>query len=165
MFRWKHCVFCFPTPLPSSCLSSVSPRLLRKAARVKTRTVVLTPTYSGEADALLPSLRTEVWTWGKGKEGQLGHGDVLPRWVPPAFTDGDQLRQWPFSRGLHTPISSNRTHYCAPLVLIKSCHLSPQCLTVQDWRLGMVTHAFDLSRRERWGWVSEFLWVRPAWSI
>ncbi|KAK2499188.1 hypothetical protein MC885_018577 [Smutsia gigantea] len=55
-------------------LSQVSPRLLRKAARVKTRTVVLTPTYSGEADALLPSLRTEVWTWGKGKEGQLGHG-------------------------------------------------------------------------------------------
>lgn len=53
-------------------LSQVSPRLLRRAARVKTRTVVLTPTYSGEADALLPSLRTEVWTWGKGKDGQLG---------------------------------------------------------------------------------------------
>ncbi|XP_051705243.2 alsin isoform X3 [Oryctolagus cuniculus] len=63
-------------------LSQVSPRLLRKAARVKTRTVVLTPTYSGEADALLPSLRTEVWTWGKGKDGQLGHGDVLPRLQP-----------------------------------------------------------------------------------
>ncbi|KAL6088841.1 hypothetical protein STEG23_000702, partial [Scotinomys teguina] len=63
-------------------LSQVSPRLLRKAARVKTRTVVLTPTYSGEADALLPSLRTEVWTWGRGKEGQLGHGDVLPRLQP-----------------------------------------------------------------------------------
>lgn len=63
-------------------LSQVSPRLLRKAARVRTRTVVLTPTYSGEADALLPSLRTEVWTWGKGKEGQLGHGDVLPRLQP-----------------------------------------------------------------------------------
>ncbi|XP_063115632.1 alsin isoform X2 [Cavia porcellus] len=63
-------------------LSQVSPRLLRKAARVKTRTVVLTPTYSGEADALLPSLRTEVWTWGRGKDGQLGHGDVLPRLQP-----------------------------------------------------------------------------------
>uniref|UniRef100_A0A8C5P1U9 Alsin Rho guanine nucleotide exchange factor n=1 Tax=Jaculus jaculus TaxID=51337 RepID=A0A8C5P1U9_JACJA len=64
-------------------LSQVSPRLLRKAARVKTRTVVLTPTYSGEADALLPSLRTEVWTWGKGKEGQLGHGDPS---LQPTFT-------------------------------------------------------------------------------
>ncbi|XP_005373242.1 PREDICTED: alsin isoform X2 [Chinchilla lanigera] len=63
-------------------LSQVSPRLLRKAARVKTRTVVLTPTYSGEADALLPSLRTEVWSWGRGKDGQLGHGDVLPRLQP-----------------------------------------------------------------------------------
>uniref|UniRef100_A0A8C2NDK5 VPS9 domain-containing protein n=1 Tax=Capra hircus TaxID=9925 RepID=A0A8C2NDK5_CAPHI len=62
--------------------NSLNPQLLRKAARVKTRTVVLTPTYSGEADALLPSLRTEVWTWGKGKEGQLGHGDVLPRLQP-----------------------------------------------------------------------------------
>uniref|UniRef100_G3RGE7 Alsin Rho guanine nucleotide exchange factor ALS2 n=1 Tax=Gorilla gorilla gorilla TaxID=9595 RepID=G3RGE7_GORGO len=62
-------------------LSQVSPRLLRKAARVKTRTVVLTPTYSGEADALLPSLRTEVWTWGKGKEGQLGHGDIFIKTV------------------------------------------------------------------------------------
>ncbi|KAM5280168.1 alsin [Ctenodactylus gundi] len=63
-------------------LSQVSPRLLRKAARVRPRAVVLTPTYSGEADALLPSLRTEVWTWGRGKEGQLGHGDVLPRLQP-----------------------------------------------------------------------------------
>lgn len=77
-------------PHSISGLFSVSPRLLRKAARVKTRTVVLTPTYSGEADALLPSLRTEVWTWGKGKEGQLGHGDVLPRWVLPVFT----VRGW-----------------------------------------------------------------------
>ncbi|GAB5575889.1 alsin isoform X1 [Prionailurus iriomotensis] len=71
-------------------LSQVSPRLLRKAARVKTRTVVLTPTYSGEADALLPSLRTEVWTWGKGKEGQLGHGDVLPR----ASTTMCKMSRW-----------------------------------------------------------------------
>jgi len=58
---------------------SVSPRLLRKVGREKMRTVALTPTYSGEADALLPSLRTEVWSWGRGKDGQLGHGDVLPR--------------------------------------------------------------------------------------
>ncbi|XP_062972239.1 alsin [Elgaria multicarinata webbii] len=63
-------------------LSQVSPRLLRKVGRAKMRTVALTPTYSGEADALLPSLRTEVWSWGKGKEGQLGHGDILPRLQP-----------------------------------------------------------------------------------
>ncbi|XP_036174688.1 alsin isoform X6 [Myotis myotis] len=58
-------------------LSQVSPRLLRKAARVKTRTVVLTPTYSGEADALLPSLRTEVksdngvWSVAAGQDYSL----------------------------------------------------------------------------------------------
>lgn len=63
-------------------LSQVSPRLLRKVGRARMRTVALTPTYSGEADALLPSLKTEVWSWGRGKEGQLGHGDVLPRLQP-----------------------------------------------------------------------------------
>ncbi|XP_078536348.1 alsin [Lissotriton helveticus] len=63
-------------------LSQVSPRLLRKVGRARMRTVALTPTYSGEADALLPSLKTEVWSWGRGKEGQLGHGDILPRLQP-----------------------------------------------------------------------------------
>lgn len=97
VYLWKSTVYqngiFSPThllPYLFSGLFSVSPRLLRKAARVKTRTVVLTPTYSGEADALLPSLRTEVWSWGKGKDGQLGHGDVLPRWVLPVFT----VRNW-----------------------------------------------------------------------
>uniref|UniRef100_A0A8C5PPW7 Alsin Rho guanine nucleotide exchange factor ALS2 n=1 Tax=Leptobrachium leishanense TaxID=445787 RepID=A0A8C5PPW7_9ANUR len=63
-------------------LSQVSPRLLRKVGRAKMRIVALTPTNSGEADLLLPSLKTEVWSWGRGKEGQLGHGDVLPRLQP-----------------------------------------------------------------------------------
>ncbi|XP_076849884.1 alsin isoform X3 [Brachyhypopomus gauderio] len=31
---------------------------------------------------LLPSLYTEVWSWGRGQEGQLGHGDSLPRLQP-----------------------------------------------------------------------------------
>ncbi|XP_067299640.1 alsin [Pseudorasbora parva] len=31
---------------------------------------------------LLPSLYTEVWSWGRGQEGQLGHGDYLPRLQP-----------------------------------------------------------------------------------
>nr|XP_033800782.1 alsin isoform X2 [Geotrypetes seraphini] len=63
-------------------LSQVSPRLLRKVGRARMRTVALTPTNSGEADALLPSLKTEIWSWGRGKEGQLGHGDVLHRLQP-----------------------------------------------------------------------------------
>ncbi|XP_078407551.1 alsin [Cetorhinus maximus] len=63
-------------------LSQVSPRLLRKAGRTRIRSVSLTPTPGGEADAHLPSLQTELWSWGRGKEGQLGHGDVLPRLHP-----------------------------------------------------------------------------------
>uniref|UniRef100_A0A8D0KN05 Alsin Rho guanine nucleotide exchange factor ALS2 n=1 Tax=Salvator merianae TaxID=96440 RepID=A0A8D0KN05_SALMN len=84
-------------------LSQVSPRLLRKVGRAKMRTVALTPTYSGEADALLPSLRTEVWSWGKGKEGQLGHGDVLPRLQPLCIKslDGKEVIQL-FAGGHHS---------------------------------------------------------------
>ncbi|XP_063743764.1 alsin-like isoform X3 [Eleginops maclovinus] len=35
-----------------------------------------------EAGAGLPSLETEVWSWGRGSEGQLGHGDQLARLQP-----------------------------------------------------------------------------------
>ncbi|XP_067844063.1 alsin isoform X3 [Heptranchias perlo] len=63
-------------------LSQVSPRLLRKTGHARIRTVSLTPTPGSEADAHLPSLQTELWTWGRGKEGQLGHGDILPRLQP-----------------------------------------------------------------------------------
>ncbi|XP_042314207.1 LOW QUALITY PROTEIN: alsin [Sceloporus undulatus] len=82
-------------------LSQVSPRLLRKVGRAKMRTVALTPTYSGEADALLPSLRTEVWSWGKGKEGQLGHGDVLPRLQPLCVKSLDGKEVIQLSAGGH----------------------------------------------------------------
>uniref|UniRef100_A0A671WNC9 Alsin Rho guanine nucleotide exchange factor ALS2 n=1 Tax=Sparus aurata TaxID=8175 RepID=A0A671WNC9_SPAAU len=35
-----------------------------------------------EAGDGLPSLDTEVWSWGRGSEGQLGHGDQLARLQP-----------------------------------------------------------------------------------
>lgn len=36
--------------------------------------------HISEKEIFLPSLHTEVWTWGRGQEGQLGHGDTLPRY-------------------------------------------------------------------------------------
>ncbi|XP_069790417.1 alsin isoform X2 [Narcine bancroftii] len=63
-------------------LSQVSPRLLRKAGHARIKRVSLTPTPGANADTNLPSLQTELWSWGRGKEGQLGHGDVLPRLQP-----------------------------------------------------------------------------------
>uniref|UniRef100_A0A673WLX3 Alsin Rho guanine nucleotide exchange factor ALS2 n=1 Tax=Salmo trutta TaxID=8032 RepID=A0A673WLX3_SALTR len=64
-------------------LSQVSPRLLRRASRPRVRAVPLTPVGGlPEAGELLPSLQTEVWSWGRGEEGQLGHGDNLPRLQP-----------------------------------------------------------------------------------
>ncbi|XP_066518797.1 alsin isoform X2 [Hoplias malabaricus] len=63
-------------------LSQVSPRLLRRTSRPPVRAVALTPVGMIESDAHLPSLQTEVWSWGRGQEGQLGHGDLLPRLQP-----------------------------------------------------------------------------------
>uniref|UniRef100_A0AAR2ILX6 VPS9 domain-containing protein n=1 Tax=Pygocentrus nattereri TaxID=42514 RepID=A0AAR2ILX6_PYGNA len=63
-------------------LSQVSPRLLRRVSRPPVRAVALTPVGVAESDAHLPSLQTEVWSWGRGQEGQLGHGDLLPRLQP-----------------------------------------------------------------------------------
>ncbi|XP_056606356.1 alsin [Triplophysa dalaica] len=60
----------------------LSPRLLRRTSRTRGRSVALTSGDIPEADAHLPSLQTEVWSWGRGQEGQLGHGDVLPRPQP-----------------------------------------------------------------------------------
>ncbi|XP_049335273.1 alsin isoform X1 [Astyanax mexicanus] len=61
---------------------TVSPRLLRRVSRPPVRAVALTPVGVAESDAHLPSLQTEVWSWGRGQEGQLGHGDLLPRLQP-----------------------------------------------------------------------------------
>lgn len=60
---------------------TVSPRLLRKAGRPRMRAVALTPLGGAvpEAQEVLPTLQTEVWSWGHGEHGQLGHGDNLAR--------------------------------------------------------------------------------------
>nr|DBA20075.1 TPA: hypothetical protein GDO54_015815 [Pyxicephalus adspersus] len=86
-------------------LSQVSPRLLRKVGRARMRTVALTPTNSGEADVLLPCLRTEVWSWGRGKEGQLGHGDVLPRLQPLCVRSMDGKEVVQLAAGSHHSVA------------------------------------------------------------
>ncbi|XP_071370510.1 alsin-like, partial [Centroberyx affinis] len=53
---------------PPGCRSSPRPRTPAAAA--------------DEAADGLPSLGTEVWSWGRGAEGQLGHGDQLARLQP-----------------------------------------------------------------------------------
>lgn len=35
--------------------------------------------YLGRSSAPEVILDTEVWSWGKGQQGQLGHGDLLDR--------------------------------------------------------------------------------------
>ncbi|XP_013856612.1 alsin isoform X2 [Austrofundulus limnaeus] len=65
-------------------LSQVSPRLLRKMGRPRIRAFALTPIDGSVPEALevLPTLQTEVWSWGQGQDGQLGHGDNLARLQP-----------------------------------------------------------------------------------
>ncbi|CAG5933897.1 unnamed protein product [Menidia menidia] len=68
----------------SSSALLLSPRLLRKACRPRVRAVALTPMDGAvpEAQEALPTLQTEVWSWGRGQHGQLGHGDNLDRQQP-----------------------------------------------------------------------------------
>ncbi|KAK2857090.1 hypothetical protein Q5P01_005825 [Channa striata] len=65
-------------------LSQVSPRLLRKAGRPRMRAFALTPLGGDvpEAQEMLPTLQTEVWSWGHGEHGQLGQGENLARLQP-----------------------------------------------------------------------------------
>uniref|UniRef100_A0A673AXN5 Alsin Rho guanine nucleotide exchange factor ALS2 a n=1 Tax=Sphaeramia orbicularis TaxID=375764 RepID=A0A673AXN5_9TELE len=59
-----------------------SPRRRRPCACRRSsagRTQAAAPEEAGDG---LPSLDTEVWSWGRGSEGQLGHGDQLARLQP-----------------------------------------------------------------------------------
>uniref|UniRef100_A0A6Q2ZPS6 Alsin-like n=1 Tax=Esox lucius TaxID=8010 RepID=A0A6Q2ZPS6_ESOLU len=63
-------------PLPSHASSALPSRRT---------TDIRPPTMTRKKEEVaesLPSLNTEVWTWGRGQEGQLGHGDQLPRLQP-----------------------------------------------------------------------------------
>ncbi|XP_037617894.1 alsin isoform X2 [Sebastes umbrosus] len=70
--------------LSSSYTLLLSPRLLRKAGRPRMRAVALTPLGGAvpEAQEVFPTLQTELWSWGHGEQGQLGHGDSLARLQP-----------------------------------------------------------------------------------
>ncbi|XP_034720690.1 alsin isoform X2 [Etheostoma cragini] len=70
--------------LSSSYTLLLSPRLLRKAGRARMRAVALTPLGGAVpgTQELFPTLQTEVWSWGQGEHGQLGHGDSLARLQP-----------------------------------------------------------------------------------
>ncbi|KAM9486533.1 alsin [Clarias gariepinus] len=63
-------------------LSPVSPSVLLRCNLAKAGAINSTTVGISSKDSLLPSLNTEVWTWGRGHEGQLGHGDTLPRLQP-----------------------------------------------------------------------------------
>ncbi|KAK5847987.1 hypothetical protein PBY51_017073 [Eleginops maclovinus] len=70
--------------LSNSYTLLLSPRLLRKAGRPRMRAVDLTPLGAvfPEAQEVFPTLQTEVWSWGQGEDGQLGHGDNVARLQP-----------------------------------------------------------------------------------
>nr|XP_055072519.1 alsin isoform X1 [Misgurnus anguillicaudatus] len=64
--------------LPST-LTTASPS---DSPRISCTRAVVDNVTTSEYQNLLPSLYTEVWSWGRGQEGQLGHGDYLPRLQP-----------------------------------------------------------------------------------
>ncbi|XP_063067833.1 alsin isoform X2 [Engraulis encrasicolus] len=62
--------------LATSYGGMLSPRLLRRYSRSRVKAALLDAVLVADDDNLLPSLQTEVWSWGRGQEGQLGHGDL-----------------------------------------------------------------------------------------
>ncbi|XP_052004205.1 alsin-like [Xyrauchen texanus] len=62
--------------------SPVSPSDSHGTDHIRAVVGSVTTTSTSESKNLLPSLCTEVWSWGRGQEGQLGHGDYLPRLQP-----------------------------------------------------------------------------------
>ncbi|XDV30754.1 hypothetical protein PO909_033601 [Leuciscus waleckii] len=62
--------------------SPVSPSDSHRTNNLRAVVGAVTTTSTSESRNLLPSLYTEVWSWGRGQEGQLGHGDYLPRLQP-----------------------------------------------------------------------------------
>ncbi|XP_035377793.1 alsin isoform X3 [Electrophorus electricus] len=58
------------------------PGLLSKGFPKKVGASTLTTSGVSKTENLFPSLYTEVWSWGRGQDGQLGHGDSLPRLQP-----------------------------------------------------------------------------------
>uniref|UniRef100_H3CDQ7 Alsin Rho guanine nucleotide exchange factor ALS2 n=1 Tax=Tetraodon nigroviridis TaxID=99883 RepID=H3CDQ7_TETNG len=60
-----------------------SPRRQRANANLKSSGGQTQAAAPEEEDDGLPSLDTEVWSWGRGSEGQLGHGDQLASRLQP----------------------------------------------------------------------------------
>lgn len=76
-FRWNNTVTWM---FPSLCVFlSGSPRQKRPCACRPSSAGQNQAAALDEAGDGLPSLDTEVWSWGRGSEGQLGHGDQLAR--------------------------------------------------------------------------------------
>lgn len=76
----------------SDSLASLSSKFSRsqKVRRKHSNLSVLTLTQSEAAETKFKCdacLHTEVWTWGVGDHGQLGHGDCLDRLQPCCVTE------------------------------------------------------------------------------
>ncbi|KAF0045856.1 hypothetical protein F2P81_002385 [Scophthalmus maximus] len=86
--------------LTSSYTLLLSPRLLRKVGRPRMRAVALTPLEGAvpEAREVLPTLQTEVFSWGSNSSGQLGHMES-PSTVPRLAKLSEGIRVWDVSAG------------------------------------------------------------------
>ncbi|KAM7380722.1 hypothetical protein PAMP_003997 [Pampus punctatissimus] len=71
----------------------------------------------------LPSLETEVWSWGRGSEGQLGHGDQLASTTTKMLADHNVMG---FISAIHELASRERQFYCW-LSSVRKLLLTPLC--------------------------------------
>lgn len=66
---------------------------------------------SEEVGDMMPSLETEVWSWGRGSEGQLGHGDQLARSYEDTHTHIYMHYPLCFTTFLYTQTESSVVQY------------------------------------------------------
>uniref|UniRef100_A0A8P4G5H2 Alsin n=1 Tax=Dicentrarchus labrax TaxID=13489 RepID=A0A8P4G5H2_DICLA len=93
-----------------------------------------------EAGDGLPCLETEVWSWGRGSEGQLGHGDQLARLQPLCIKPltGEEVIQvaagshHSLALTAHCQVYSWGSNMCGQLGHVKSPVTVPQRAKLSD---------------------------------
>ncbi|XP_042350663.1 alsin-like [Plectropomus leopardus] len=114
-----------------------SPRRRRPCAHRPSsagRPQVAAPEEAGDG---LPSLETEVWSWGRGSEGQLGHGDQLARHLRKMDVLKTRLKRFQCRHGVtvwmsSSPVYSWGSNMCGQLGHVNSPVTVPQQAKLSD---------------------------------
>ncbi|CAJ1079928.1 alsin-like isoform X2 [Xyrichtys novacula] len=117
-----------------------SPRQQRACACMSSSVCQNHTVMSDNAGEELPSLETEVWSWGRGSEGQLGHGDQLARLQPlciESLTGEEVIKvaagsHHSLALTAHCQVYSWGSNMCGQLGHVNSSVTIPQLVKLSD---------------------------------